>query len=383
MPAQPRLQRNLVSILLIALVGMNGLVLLRDLFSIYVFLEVTSVASFVLIGLMRGREALEGAFKYIILSAVASVLMLIGVSVVLVVAGGTDFESIAQGLRAGQSPLLAKLAVASFVCGLFIKGGLVPFHGWVVGAYSAAPAPVSIFLAGIATKVSGIYLLIRLAGYVFPPSAPLNHVLLALGAVSVVVGALAAMTQKDMKRLLAYSSISQVGYIILGLGCGSPLGLAGAVFHLFNHAVFKSLLFANAAALEHRLGTTDMDRMGGLGSRMPVTGLTSVIGLLSTAGEPPLSGFWSKLIVVVALWQGGFHGYAGLAVLMSGFTLAYLLVMQRRVFFGLTPPALADVQEESLGLVLPAVVLAILTVGLGLAAPLLFRTFLLPVRGLG
>jgi multicomponent Na+:H+ antiporter subunit D len=186
-----------------------------------------------------------------------------------------------------------------------------------------------------------------------------------------------------MKRLLAYSSISQVGYIILGLGCGSPLGLAGAVFHLFNHAVFKSLLFANAAALEHRLGTTDMDRMGGLGSRMPVTGLTSVIGLLSTAGVPPLSGFWSKLIVVVALWQGGFHGYAGLAVLMSGFTLAYLLVMQRRVFFGLTPPALADVQEESLGLVLPAVVLAILTVGLGLAAPLLFRTFLLPVRGLG
>jgi multicomponent Na+:H+ antiporter subunit D len=205
---------------------------------------------------------------------------------------------------------------------------------------------------------------------------------MAVGAVSIILGALCAIGQKDVKRMLAYSSISQVGYIVLGLGAGTPLALAGAVFHLFNHSIFKSLLFVNSSALEQQLGTTDMDRMGGLATRMPVTGATNVIALLSTAGVPPLSGFWSKLIIILGLWKAGLHGYAALAILFSVVTLAYLLTMQRKVFFGLLPEGLRQVKEAAPGVVVSAVVLAALTIGVGVLTPYLLGTFLLPIVSL-
>jgi len=386
----PRRRSNFASLLLVSLVGMNGAVLVTDLFSLYVFLEVASVASFVLIAFNRDSRALEGAFKYIILSVVATVLMVSAVALLLMVAGGTSYEAVRAALDSSGDALVAKIAVGAFIAGLFIKGGLVPFHGWLPDAYEAAPAPVSILLAGIVTKVMGIYALVRLAGEVFVPAGPLGDVLMLVGAVSIVVGALAALVQTDLKRMLAYSSISQVGYIVLGVGCfasagpseAASLALVGAVFHLFNHAIFKSLLFVNSAAIEQRLGTTDMNRMRGLGSRMPLTGTTSVIAALSMAGIPPLAGFWSKLIIVIALWQAHDYGYAGLAVLMSVVTLAYMLVMQRRIFFGKVADEFAHVEEAEPGLVVPALVLAILVVAVGLLVPWVLDTFMLPVAGL-
>jgi multicomponent Na+:H+ antiporter subunit D len=370
---------NFANLVMIAVTGMNGTVLLTDLFSLYVFLEVSAVASFILIAMKRDLNALEGAFKYIVLSAVATILMLSSVAVLLLVSGSTSFAAVGNAVKtSGQSPLVV-FAVAMFICGLFIKGGLVPFHGWLPGAYSAAPPAVSILLAGIITKVSGIYALIRLATSVLGPSSSINALLMIVGTISILVGALAALGQTDLKRMLAYSSISQVGYIILGLGCGTDLGIAGAIFHLFNHSIFKSLLFVNSAALEEQLGTTDMGQMGGLGSKMPVTNITSLIAFLSTAGVPPLSGFWSKLMIVLALWQSSHYGYAVIAVLASVLTLAYLLVMQRRVFFGILAERWANVREAGLGITLPAMVLAAITVGVGVAFPLVFNSFLLPV----
>jgi len=375
-------QGGFTSLVVIAMIGMNGTVLLSDLFSLYVFIEITSVSSFVLVAMNRDPDGLEGAFKYLILSAVATILMIGSVALLLLVSGSTGFGAVASALKGSGHAAIPRIAVGAFVCGLLIKGGLVPFHGWLPAAYSAAPAPVSVLLAGVATKASGIYALVRLTTSVFTSSASLNETLLLVGTVSIVVGAVAALTQTDMKRLLAYSSISQVGYIVLGLGCGSELGIAGAVFHLFNHAVFKSLLFVNSAAVERRLGTTDMNRMGGLGSRMPLTSITSAIATLSTAGIPPLAGFWSKLIIVLALWRGQHYAYAGIAVLFSVVTLAYLLGMHRRVFFGKTPQELLEIREADWGLVLPAVALAVITVAVGLLIPLVFNTFLLPVGGI-
>jgi multicomponent Na+:H+ antiporter subunit D len=377
-----RARANFTSVMLIALIGMNGTVLLTDLFSLYVFIEITSVASFILIALYRDRNGLEGAFKYLILSAVATILMIGGVALLLMTAGGTSFATVKAALAASNTGTFAKIAMGAFVCGLFIKGGLVPFHGWLPGAYSSAPAPVSVFLAGIATKVSGIYALIRLVTSVFTPDVSINTVLLLVGAVSIVVGALAALWQTDMKRLLSYSSISQVGYIVLGLGCGTPMALFGAIFHLFNHSIFKSLLFVNSASIEQRVGTTDLGRMGGLGSRMPVTGVTNVIGILSTAGIPPLSGFWSKLIIIVALWQAHYYAYACIAILFSVVTLGYLLLMQRKAFFGETPAQFAEVREATFGLVVGSIVLAAITVGMGVLFPLVINTFILPVDSL-
>jgi multicomponent Na+:H+ antiporter subunit D len=364
---------------MIMMTGMNGTVMLTDIFSLYVFIEITAVSSFILIASRRDLNGLEGAFKYIILSATATIMMLVSISILLLAAGETSFAAVGAAVRqSGGNPLVI-LAIGIFICGLFIKGGLVPFHGWLPAAYSAAPPAVSVLLAGIATKTSGIYALIRLATSVFAGNVAINHILMLVGTVSILVGAFAALGQSDFKKMLAYSSISQVGYIVLGLGCGTALGIVGAVFHLFNHSIFKSLLFVNSAAVEKQSGTTDMNKLGGLGAKMPITNATSLIAFLSTAGVPPLAGFWSKLIIVIALWQNSLYTYAVIAILASILTLAYLLLMQRKVFFGILADGLQNVKEAGFAISLPAVVLAAITIGVGLGFPWMFNSVLMPI----
>ena len=371
------------NLLLLAVVGMNGIVMVADVFTLYVFVEIVAVASFILIAFHKDKDGLEGAFKYVVLSAVATVMMLSAIAVLLMVAGNTTFAAIAAGLAApaGRHALVL-LAVAVFLCGLLIKSGIMPFHGWLPDAYSAAPAATSVLLAGIVTKTTGVYVLIRLIQSVFPASASINAVLMLAGAVSIVLGAFAAIGQSDFKRMLAYSSISQVGYIVLGFAAGTPLAMAGAVLHLFNHSVFKSLLFVNAAAVEQQTGTRNMDQLGGLSARMPVTSFSCLAGLLSTAGIPPFAGFWSKLIIVIALWQAGQVGYAVTAILASLLTLAYFLSMQRRVFFGQLRAGLEHTREAGLGILVPELLLTLITIAFGLLIPWLFGTFILPIKGL-
>ena len=368
-----------MNLVFVAMIGMNGTVMLTDLFSLYIFIEVTAVASFILIAFQRDTNALEGAFKYIILSATATIMMLLSISIILLVVGDTSFAAAGSAVQQSQGNPLVMVAIGIFICGLLIKGGVVPFHGWLPAAYSAAPAAASVLLAGIATKTSGIYALIRLTTSVFANNESVNHILLLAGVISILVGAFAAIGQSNFKRMLAYSSISQVGYIILALGCGTNLAIIGAVFHLFNHSIFKSLLFVNSAAVETQSGTTDMNKLGGLGTKMPVTNATSLIAFLSTAGVPPLAGFWSKLIIVIALWQNGLHTYATIAVLASVLTLAYLLLMQRKVFFGKLADGLTGVKEAGWGITVAASMLAAITVGVGVAFPWMFNSVLMPI----
>ncbi len=370
---------SFANLLILALAGMNGVVLVRDLFSLYVYLEITAVASFILIAFDQDSAGIEGAFKYIIMSAVATVMMLASVALLLLFSGSLEYGALSAAVKSNPHSQIVIICMGLFVCGFFIKSGLVPFHGWLPDAYSAAPAAVSVLLAGIVTKIAGVYVLIRIVTAVFGFTAGIKQVLFVVGALSVVIGAFASLGQKDFKRMLAYSSISQVGYIILGLGCGSPLGIAGAVFHLFNHAIFKSLLFVNAAAVETEAGTRDMDKMSGLAERMPVTGLSSCIASLSTAGIPPLAGFWSKLIIIMALWIGGYYWVAAVAVFASVITLAYFLSMQRRVFFGVLSDDYAGVHEAGLRVSAVAIALSAVIVGVGLCYPLVINRFILPV----
>lgn len=372
---------NFASLVILALVGMNGVVLCADLFSIYVFIEIAAVSSFILIASDKNRAGFEGAFKYFILSATASIAILTGVALLLLVSGSTRFSEVALVLRSAGGQPFVLLALALFTGGLFIKSGLIPFHGWVPDAYSSAPSAVSVLLAGIVTKATGVYVLLRLVMDVLGFSVALRDIMMLVGALTLAGAALAALVQTNFKRMLAYSSISQVGYIILSFGIGTSLGIAGAVFHLFNHAVFKSLLFVNAAAVEKKNGTCDMNEMGGLAARMPMTGFTSVVGLLSTAGVPPLAGFWSKLVMVLALWQAGYYVYATIAVLFSLVTLAYFLVMQRKVFFGLLRPN-CEKASEAFELALPTILLAAITIAVGLLIPFIKGTFLLPLTGM-
>ena len=375
-----KLKYDFISMLLLSVTGMNGLVMVNDIFTMYVFLEIISVASFIMIALYTDIEALEGAFKYIILSAIATIFLLAAISIFFTLTGDTSFVNIAAALRGSGKNIFVIIAISMFTGGLLIKGGIVPFHGWVADAYSTAPSGVSVLLAGIITKTAAIYTLIRIVVSVFGFTPRLQAILLFLGAVSIIIGALMAMVQKDMKRMLAYSSISQMGYIILSLGTGTALGLAGAVFHLFNHAIFKAGLFANAAAVEEQTGTRDMDKLGGLSNNMPITGFTSLISSLSTAGIPPLSGFWSKLIIIIALFSAGYKVYGIIAVLASLLTLAYFLSMQRKVFFGKTKDEFKNIKEAKTGVLIPAVLLSVITIGVGVCFFWVLDTFMLPIK---
>ena len=220
------------------------------------------------------------------------------------------------------------------------------------------------------TKVSGVYAVMRIFNDVFMKNAAVGNILILFGLFSIVIGALAAIGQNDMKRMLAYSSISQIGYIMLGIGTGSALGFIGALLHFFNHATFKSLLFVDSTAIEMQIGTRQMDKMGGLAEKMPVTGVSSVLAFLSTAGIPPLSGFWSKLLIIVAAWKVS-NASAAVALVASIITLAYFLVMQKKVFFGKVPDELLNTQEASGGIVGVEVFLSAINVVVGVLFPII------------
>ena len=358
------------SLLLACMIGMNGVVMARDLLSVYVFLEVTSVSCFILIAVDKKIEAIGGAFKYFILSGVATFSLLLANALVFMDVGSLRFADVQAALMSGSIDL--KIALALFVVALCVKAGVAPFHGWLPDAHASAPNAVSVLLSGVVIKVAGAYLIIRLMDEVFVNQAVARNALMALGAFSITLGAFGAIAQKDMKRVLAFSSVSQMGYIVLAAGLGTQMALMGAVVHIVNHAMFKSLLFVNAAAVKEQTGTTELAELGGLTERMPITGWTSVIGLLSAAGLPPTSGFWSKLLIILGLCLADQWIYAGIALSMSVVTLGYLLMLQRNVFFGKLLAGLEELQEARKGLTITALTLATMTTVVGLAFPILF-----------
>lgn len=373
------------ALLMASVAGMAGVVLSTDFFTLYVFVEVLAVCSFSLIAFQRKAESLEGAIKYLVVAAPATLFLISGVALLMLFTGTTSFAGVLTAVGGADNPAML-IIMGIMLCGFLLKSGLVPFHTWTPDAYQSAPAPVSALLAGIITKVAGMYAIIRimlLMRVAHPQTAAaLGSALMLFGAASILVGAFAALYQKDFKRMLAYSSVSQMGYIVLAAGAATPLALAAAVFHFFNHATFKLTLFFNSGAIERSAGTTNIEKLGGLENRMPWTSWTSVIAMMSTAGIPPLSGFWSKLLIIVALWQAGLHGYAALALLASILTLAYFLVLQRRVFFGNLPEGLSGVKEARAGMLVPAVLFAALMVLAGLYFPLIFSNLVVPAVAL-
>jgi multicomponent Na+:H+ antiporter subunit D len=334
------------SLFLLMVTGMNGVILAGDLFNLYVFLEVAAVASYSLVAFGCAHEELEASFKYIVLGSLSSALILVAIALVYGITGTLNMAHMAGRIAETgmDAPLL--LAFGLFICGFSFKAALVPFHAWLPDAHPAAPAPVSAMLSGVLIKAIGIYVLARLVFNVFGVGESELGLLRWLGILSMVAGGLLAAGQKDMKRLFAYSSISQVGFMVLGLGLGTPLGLVGALYHLINHSMFKSLLFLNAGAVEYATGTRKLKKLGGLNRMLPVTGATSLVGSMSIAGVPPFNGFWSKLIIILACVESGYYGFAAVAVAVSVVTLAYQLKVQRLAFFASLPKSKARVMQS-------------------------------------
>ncbi len=346
------------ALLLLLVLGLNGVLLVRDIFSLYLFLEVASVASYVLVAYNLEWDGIESALKYLLLSVVATGMILIGIALVWASTGTLAFTELKAALGGGAPSGLFLLAAALFVSGFGLKAAVVPFHAWLPDAHPSAPAPISAMLSGVVIKVAGIYALVRIFFDIYPAPPQVLRVFLILGVVSMAAGAIVAFYQSDIKRMFAYSSISQIGYILIGLGLGNPLGILGALFHVFNHAMFKSLLFLNSGALQYRTGTRNINEMGGLEGRMKVTGATSIFGTLSIAGVPPFNGFWSKLFIVLGAVAAKSYVVAALTIFFSIFTLGYFLLMQRRVFFGKLNLRWKDVTEAPASMSLAMIILA-------------------------
>ncbi|HOJ48947.1 MAG TPA: proton-conducting transporter membrane subunit [Bacillota bacterium] len=360
-----------VNLLMTMLIGMNGMVLVKDLFTLYVFLDVVGISSFVLISLFRSTKALEGSVKYLVISEFATIFILTALAFIFMQTGSLAYQDIGGVLEGadGSQKNLIYLSIALLIAGFSIKAGAVPFHSWLPDAHQSADTAVSILLSGIVIKIAGVYGLFMVVS-LFPGVRAVQIALAAIGVASILTGALLALRQTHFKRIVAYSSVSQIGYILLGLSCGTTVGLIGAVAHVFSHAAFKTTLFSNAAALHEQVGTLDIDKMGGLQSRMPVTSLSSVVAFLSTAGIPPFAGFWSKLLIIIALWTSGSAVLGGVALIASIFTCAYLLRLQKKVFFGETPEHLKNVTEVKGGIKFVEIALTVITSATGILFPL-------------
>jgi len=350
------------SLFLLMVAGMNGVVLTGDMFNLYVFLEIASVASYALVAFGCEHEELEASFKYLVLGCVASSFILLGIALLYGSFGTLNMAHMAQMVQQFGMNSSATFAVVCFLMGFGVKAALVPFHAWLPDAHPSAPAPISAMLSGVLIKVLGVYALVRILFNVLGVTQSWLSILMMLGALSMVAGVFLAVGQWDLKRLLAYHSISQIGYVILGIGIGTPLGILGGVFHLFNHSVFKSLLFLNSGSVVYSTGTRDLHKMGGLGQKMPVTSSTSMIASMSIAGIPPFNGFWSKLIIIAACLKAGHPVYAFWAVLASILTLASFTKVQRYAFFGKLPNALKRIKEAPLTMNLPMIILAALCI---------------------
>jgi multicomponent Na+:H+ antiporter subunit D len=347
------------ALLLIMVAGLNAMLLTTDLFSLYVFLEVASIASYVLVAFGLEHDGIESAIKYLLLSAVATSMILLAIALIYMNTGTLEFDTLKAMLASqGTLPAIFLLPGALFIGGFGLKAALMPFHAWLPDAHPSAPAPISAMLSGVVIKVAGVYALARIFFYIFPSMEQVHTVFLILGTLSMIAGAVLAYFQRDFKRMLAYSSISQIGYIMIGLGLGNMLGLVGALFHVFNHALFKSLLFLNSGAVQYRLHTRDIEEMGGLENRMPVTSITSIFGMLSIAGVPPFNGFWSKLFIILGALAAGKYVVAVLGILVSVFTLGYFLLIQRKVFFGKLNVKWDDIREAPFAMSCAVVLLA-------------------------
>ena len=316
------------ALFMILVAGMNGVVVTGDLFNLFVFMEVALIAALALVAYGGRAHEFEASFKYAVMASLSASLILLAIAVVYGATSTLGLATISQGL-ARQSPLLVLWVGGLFMAGFSVKAAAMPFHAWLPDAHSSAPSPISAMLSGVLIKTLGVYVLIRLFYNVLGAPPLFLQVFLVLGTISIILGNILAVGQWDFKRLLAYSSIGQIGYILLAMGLDTTLGMAGAVFHMINHAVFKSLLFYNAGALETALGTRDLRQMGNVAKLLPVTSQTSMIASLSISGIPPFNGFFSKLVIIIAAVQAGQPVLALVAVVGSLFTMAAFMKVQR------------------------------------------------------
>ncbi|MEE9274555.1 MAG: proton-conducting transporter membrane subunit [bacterium] len=316
------------------LMGIQGCFLTGDIFNLFVFFEVLLMSAYALLGFYYNLDQLEMALKYICLNLIASAFFLLAVSLLYAQVGTVNMADISVKVRQlGPRPLMVLTALI-FLLVFSTKAAIFPMQLWLPSAHSIAPTPISAILAGILVKV-GIYAIIRSATLIFPePFRALQAVLMGLALATIVLGALGTLPQRSLKRILAYSTINQLGYIVFGVALLSHAGLTAAIFFLVGHAFLKSSLLLGAGLNQKLTGTVYLDEMGGMMTKAPFASLLLMVGLLSLAGIPPLNGFFSKFFLIRAGFGQGFYIATSLALAMGLVSLYYNFTTYQRMAWG-------------------------------------------------
>ena len=360
---------------LLAVAGLNGILVTADAFNIFVFMEISALASYVLVSAGPDRRVLPAVFKYLIMGTIGATFYLIGVGLIYLMTGTlnlADMEIRVQEV-ADQRPIL--VAAAFIIIGLALKAAVFPLHAWLPNAYTYAPNIVTVFLAACATKVS-LYILLRFDFFVFQRNivehdAQFSYFLMPLSLLAIVIASTVAMFESNLKRLLAWSSVAQIGYITLGASLVSLAGLTAGILHMFNHALAKAALFLALACLGMSLRHLRLENIGGIARRMPWTMAAFVLAGFSLIGVPGTAGFVSKWYLITAAYQSGPWGLAlvGIIVISSLMAVVYIWRVVEAGYFG-EADAEAVIKEAPLPLLVATWAAVALNFYFGFAASL-------------
>jgi len=359
---------------LLALAGLLGIVATGDAFNVFVFLEISALASYALISMGRDRRALNAAFQYLIMGTIGATFILLGIGFLYMMTGTLNMQDLAERLPAVTDTRTVRAGFAFLSVGIGLKLALFPLHLWLPNAYAFAPSIVSAFLSATATKVA-LYVMLRFMLDIFGPEFALAEmrldvILLVLGVAGVLSASLVAIYQSNVKRMLAYSSVAQVGYMVLGIGVATAVGVSASVLHLFNHALMKGALFLALGAVVFRLGTANLRDFAGLGWRMPWTMAAIVLGGLSLIGVPPTVGFISKWYLILAVMERGWWPLALVVLIGSLLALVYVWRLVEVAYLQRPADGAPAPREAPLSMLLPIWLLVAANVYFGVATQL-------------
>ncbi|MCK4320502.1 NADH-quinone oxidoreductase subunit M [Candidatus Bathyarchaeota archaeon] len=353
------------TLLLVAVAGMVGISFAGDLFTFFIFWEIMCISSYALVAFRKGKwEPVEAGFKYLIMGSAGSITVLYAMSFLYGMTGTLNFANLAESLNA-MSNIWLYLALTLIIVGFGVVAAIAPFHTWLPDAYTAAPSPISALLSGIVSK-AGAYALIRCLLLLFLPERfAWQSVLVIFAIFTMFVGNFMALLQKDIKRLLAFSSVVNMGYIIFALSIATEHGLTGGLFHIMNHAVMTALLFLCAGSLIYRTRERNLDNLAGIGRSMPITTGLLVIGALATAGFPGLNGFMSELMIIIAGIESGLYIPTALMLLNILFSIAYYLLLIHKLIIKKPTTNFEGIKESPKSMLAIMVILATLCVVIG------------------
>ena len=357
-----------------------GAVLTDNLLILLIFWEILTLLLYFLVN-MGGEGHEKAAAKCFTILGFSDAAMLLGVLLIWLNYGTLSMShlSIATGDTMGV------IAFVALFIGAIAKAGAMPLHSWVPAIAVSTHPPVMAFLPAALDKLLGIYLLSRLVLDIFiiQTGSALSMMMMIVGAATIIFAVMMALVQHNLKKLLSFHAVSQVGYMILGVGSGIPIAIIGGLFHMLNNAIYKGGLFLAAGAVEKRVGTTDLDKLGGLAGLMPITFVTTLIAALSISGVPPFNGFVSKWLVYKGMLEGNYMIFLVAAIFGSALTLASFVKVIHSLFLGRRPDELKDIKEVDFSMQFPMILLALLCILFGVMASVPLERFILPIVGGG